>query len=700
MNTPRKKKLKKTIASQKKKIKRLQNTMKRFSTKKVREESLDEALAKLPDNLAQFVKLQLQLHSKKKKGRRYSPEMKSIAVSLYHASGKAYRILAKLFILPTKSSLQRYVSKMPTSAGISQASLNIIKKKVSSMSEQEKLCTLCMDEISLKTHLYYDNSRDRIIGLEDFGDGIRSNKLANSGFVLLLRSISGKWKQPIGYALVNGACPTDEMERIMKDAIEKVESIGLNVVVVLSDMGSNFQSLAIHLGITPEKPWFMHNGKKYYLMFDPPHLMKCVRNNLMKYTIKFDEYVAQWKDIKAFYDKDRELSIRAAPKLTDRHICPNNFEKMKVKYATQILSHTVAASLCMYVSVGAISPSAIGTAEFLSKFDALFDCVNSSTIKSTKELKCGLTNTTSHLSFLKEMYNFIAKLKVFDGNVDVTGRIRCLKGWLVSINAITLIWNHLQEKHAFKFLLTRRLNTDPLENFFDSIRQQGGNSDSPTPIQFTRAFRKLFFSSFLNSSTGNCAEDFDTLLAEFSKKSNVPPLVAPQPACNTVMIETTDYRQNDFGNSLLKQNPVAYVAGYLRNKCFKQHSCSECKKLLVTDNLNDNRNLLIFFKAYESNKSFGGLLNPTAHFLQYVEVLEDTFIANFSIYTKSDGIGKSILSKLEQVSAPFHCCEKFPKVFMQKLFLRMRIYYALKFANREFKQTKKKNRKYIKVTHL
>ena len=61
---------------------------------------------------------------------------------------------------------------------------------------------------------------------------------------------------------------------------------------------------------------------------------------------------------------------------------------------------------------------------------------------------------------------------------------------------------------------------------------------------------------------------------------------------------------------------------------------------------------------------------------------------------------KSILSKLEQVSAPFHCFEKFPKVFMQKLFLQMRIYCALKFANREFKQTKKKNRKYIKVTHM
>lgn len=93
----------------------------------------------------------------------------------------------------------------------------------------------------------------------------------------------------------------------------------------------------------------------------------------MKYIFKFDKYQAQWKDIEAFYNKDKELHIRAAPKLTDKHIHPNNFEKMKVKYATQILSHTVAASLCTYVSVGALSPLAMGTAEFLSKFDSLFD---------------------------------------------------------------------------------------------------------------------------------------------------------------------------------------------------------------------------------------------------------------------------------------------------------------------------------------
>ena len=78
--------------------------------------------------LSHFFRMQLKLHSQKAKGR-YSPKMKSIAVSLYHASGKAYRILSKLFILPTKSSLRRYISKMPAATGISQGALNIIKKR-------------------------------------------------------------------------------------------------------------------------------------------------------------------------------------------------------------------------------------------------------------------------------------------------------------------------------------------------------------------------------------------------------------------------------------------------------------------------------------------------------------------------------------------------------------------------------------------
>ena len=202
-------------------------------------ETLENALCKLPNNLAAF-KSQAKLHSKKKHGRRYSPELKSLAISIYHASGKAYRLLSKLFILPTKSSPFRYISKMQLCQVFSQGAFNIIKSNVSHLPDQEKLVTICMDEIALRTHLFYDIKADKIVRLEDYRSGQRTNKVATSGLVFLVHSISGRWKQLLGYVLVNGACPKDEMDMLLREAIDKLQGIGLKVLVVVSDIGVQF----------------------------------------------------------------------------------------------------------------------------------------------------------------------------------------------------------------------------------------------------------------------------------------------------------------------------------------------------------------------------------------------------------------------------------------------------------------------------
>ena len=153
-NTPRKQRQKRLIEAK-------NNKLRKVSKSKITQgKALNEALSKLPDNLSNFVKMQFKVHSSKKHGRRYSPEMKSLAISLYHASGKAYRLLAKLFILPSKSSLKNYISRLPTEAGISQETLNTIKQKFTHMSDMDKICTLCMDEMSLKTHLLYSVPKD------------------------------------------------------------------------------------------------------------------------------------------------------------------------------------------------------------------------------------------------------------------------------------------------------------------------------------------------------------------------------------------------------------------------------------------------------------------------------------------------------------------------------------------------------------
>ena len=57
----------------------------------------------LPDRIIKFIEVQINLHSKKTKDHRYSPETRAFALSLYHISGKAYIMVSKFFYLPSKS---------------------------------------------------------------------------------------------------------------------------------------------------------------------------------------------------------------------------------------------------------------------------------------------------------------------------------------------------------------------------------------------------------------------------------------------------------------------------------------------------------------------------------------------------------------------------------------------------------------------
>jgi hypothetical protein len=77
------------------------------------------------------------------------------------------------------------------------------------------------------------------------------------------------------------------------------------------------------------------------------------------------------------------------------------------------------------------------------------------------------------------------------------------------------LWNNLKQE-GFKFLYTRRISQDCLENFFGSIRQQNGNSINPTAVQFRRSFRKLFLLTYFHTKHMNCCDDFAVMLTSLS----------------------------------------------------------------------------------------------------------------------------------------------------------------------------------------
>ena len=346
-NTPRKKRMRQTINRKNQQIHRLR---KRINTKKQcksasQKDALQILKSFLPVHTVKFIESQIHLHSKRSQhGHRYTSEMKAFALTVYHLSGKAYRMISKIFCMPSKSALLKWASRLPNRPGVTQTALDAIATKVKTMDARARLCVISFDEMSLKSNVFYQSNTDELLWLEDFGDGEKTNCLATSALVFLARGIVENWKQPLAYYLVNESCGSEKVQEKLKDIISKVQGIGLEVVAVVSDLGSNFQKLLREMEITPEKPWFIFNGKKIFYLYDPPHIIKAIRNNLLNYDFHFDGKIGSWRDIQQLYNIDSKNDIRCCAKQTSKHLNPNGFQKMKVKFATQVFSHTVSAA--------------------------------------------------------------------------------------------------------------------------------------------------------------------------------------------------------------------------------------------------------------------------------------------------------------------------------------------------------------------
>ena len=84
-------------------------------------------------------------------------------------------------------STLKWISGFQISPDKSQQTLDAIESKVRCMSDADKLCTISMDEMSLKTSLLHDDRRDQVVCIEDFGNGHQTNQLAQ--LLLYLRHV-------------------------------------------------------------------------------------------------------------------------------------------------------------------------------------------------------------------------------------------------------------------------------------------------------------------------------------------------------------------------------------------------------------------------------------------------------------------------------------------------------------------------------
>lgn len=318
-----------------------------------------------------FIKCQVNIQKKKPKGRRYTLEDKILALSIFKTSPKGYKFLASIFALPSRSTLNAILEKIPFKPGINLHIQEHLKHRVSKLKVIDTMCALLFDEMALSPGLKYDKKNDMIFGFNHTDNTDKNKKFSDHVLVFMLRGIVKKWKQPYAYFYCTGTTPTKNVVEYLKNVVKSVNQTGLNIVDTVCDQGgTNVAAINLLIAVTKQNYeglnmknknlGFEIDDKEIIPIYDPPHLLKCIRNNLYKkdviFTIDTIEYTASWDHIRIMYEYDKineNFELCSLHKLHDKHI---NIEKtkMKVSFAAQVFSHTVASTMKLLSDHGAL----------------------------------------------------------------------------------------------------------------------------------------------------------------------------------------------------------------------------------------------------------------------------------------------------------------------------------------------------------
>ena len=463
------------------------------------------------------------------------------------------------------------------------------------MNTYERDCVLVWDEMSIKSLLLFDKNLDQFEGIVNHGGNRRSLDIASEVLVVLLRGMNTNWIFPLSYYFSKGPTTTQELDILLSEVLKNLQRTGLNVRVGVCDQGFTNRGLFRRWNVTEQKPFIILGDNIIYMIHDICHIIKLMRNHIKKHGFfvhglqddapqpdnvpqpSSDEVggeYASWKYLVQFYEIDSSSENRLAPRLQKYHLEVPDLAKMKVKLATQLLSHSVFAGIKTLVELKKMPAEAMGTANFAKVCNDMFDFLNISQQHDPQNtLKSG-ANVFRNMHMLEWFQEWASRLEMTDG----APLPDCVRGLKLTLSGTSMIIKDLQSRR-YKYVLTRRLQQDVIEHFFGTQRSSSGCSKNPTARQFSQNFRFLFVKSLLKcgGGNGNCEiVEENTLLLNSMKRME-------------------SFLNSEIGNNLMPSNNSGD-----QNQAFEDRSDNEFEELCDDNNdpdrsdyqINDFFNLL------------------------------------------------------------------------------------------------------------
>lgn len=427
-----------------------------------------------------FLCEQLQMLSTDSKGNRYSktPVTFRTALTLFLRSRNCYNELRKTLNLPHPKTIKSSFGKLGT-PGTDEECRKTIEKVFATLEGNQLFIKIMVDEIHVQASIRYR-------GHHLIGHSVDNpNKAAKTVLGLMLESLFG------GPSFMARLLPVFSLDgELLFDQIKKLIKIihdagGFVFLVMCDDLRANQKAFSLfreefgaHDVFAVKHPIENPNFDILYLLHDPTHLFKNIRNNWvtekMK-TIDFKEpftrevFPARWSDLVSIYKSEASLPIKST-KLSYATLYPTNFEKQKVSLAVNVFNEKTVAVLAEKK-----------TGNMVRNVTKMWNILNVKTTSAGRRLndpdREPITDANdARLSFLVEIAQCFNEMKS-----TYTHRVRSLtddtsNALFLTLTGLVHLTKMFLEKFKFDYVLLGQFQSDPIEGAFGGFRQgSGGN---------------------------------------------------------------------------------------------------------------------------------------------------------------------------------------------------------------------------------
>ncbi|KAL1418779.1 hypothetical protein MTO96_025664 [Rhipicephalus appendiculatus] len=276
---------------------------------------------------------------------------------------------------------------------------------------------------------------------------------------------------------------------VISHVLKKTAEAGFDVVRLVTD-NHKINVAAMDIMCNGEAniraPHPADSSKEIYLSFDQSHVIKNVRSQFLAKDFGKNKQVSS-KYVKELYRMQKHSTMRPVRFLTRKHVYPSNVEKMSVRLAVQLFSVAVTAALSYLKDQAGHTcdldfASAGPTIEFMKMMQKWFTLMDVSNFQ--QYIHCNNEDTRPftdvedpRLEWLETVFlGYIEDLK----NESSAGNFFSKETYHALVFAtksnVDCIRHVLTVQH-FKFVLTRKMSSDPIESLFGFLRRSSGCND-------------------------------------------------------------------------------------------------------------------------------------------------------------------------------------------------------------------------------